>query len=1385
MRRLLKIILLTFLCTAAGLAIVLGGVYLFGGFNEKPVYAESISFSETEVVKSGPFSLTVNTSTENVNKKTLLLETSKSPNGDSIISYPKHITIGEPFHIAPILVDGAAVGGYLELYARYEGEGSNQSALATCKILIDVPVKSAELNLNQTILKPGLSIDICKANETLLTDILTLSPANSLLPYANSSSAASAIASGTLFAGQNVKNKKIFMRIESLNDSTLASFRVGEGATAVNSLTTEVTYKFENGKLVATNSISIVTSGENTGSIRLHVYICPSFDSNAESISDLDNLSTPAIHITHDISVINYTIDQMTMANDSASIFLGENTKIYLNNSSAEAGSINLGLNLISSDEKSITLDTLPKSFLNKNVYLKFADSEIGGILSRSSEAQNEVDTIYGINCSSGSDQMNAWYLNVTVNNYQKYLDYLATGEKIKITVTFFDKDGSLGETQGLIQKDFYLAPKISEVARVETTQYNITAKSGSVLSFDKDKYSIKFSSGEAPVGIAKNFDIVHYVKATAIADGKLVLNGVTIDSEFEEKTLNGENILILSNPHCAVTGSGAFKIYSQACYSDGQNLYFLGESCNTDIEVVEAIEYIDCYSYENDKPTNFTKFQFDENEKEGGKSITRYLYVTTSNEQLPKLTSFVASDKLKVSFKQVSGLADETKYNSSTLGGGLSDQNKNAIMFGNWEEVRTGGNIVGYKISYTVNEVTTVQIDDVNLQNLFEIKVFLDISPIEVTTNYKVSSGNSSSLQFEIKDKILQTTVLSLDSAGTTRDNPISLNATVDEAGQLKWTGANLSNLTYGFALEGNTPASISGYSYKFAFEDASLPNGICSFTAQEGFKGGISFASVPYKAEGYLGKFTFLCQNANSDNSIAHWNESLGRFEKIVNPTLVSKDLYFKLTGLNLVVEANSTKISGVNGKVIHVFKSSADDANYLFTLKKVDGTTQTEIISSDYRQFLTLEAVLASKEDNDKISISLAENLFTVNTDFIASSTVTFSFTCQNSTIEISSEDVQLSSISRQILGAFDVIQKASSDELLLGESKENALLAPMFDKLTSDKYLSITYGGSPISADNNPFTSYSLKFLRKSDQTADWLVLNDDGAISLRAINATGTNQTSFVVRILKNDDESVYHDFEIVIYAQSNIKNNDLTIQKSGIAERNKIVAGKNNAVTFGDGISFAAGSELANLADASKITSVTLQAEYSDDGVKNFIKTTDSTFDLNFAFYAGDLASDQVVTIKFKFALADDAGYVDISKEIYVQKNILLTLISKRKSETNPTGYEGFDYRSGDTIAVFRAETYDYLQNGSVFSTLDLSDYADSDSKTDHPHILDLQNVSVSATSELVLSARFLSPADTKSFVSASFVLKYDYNNDGLNYSQQIKFEFVIELLAL
>ena len=58
-------IFLSFISVIGAGALLIGGMYLFGGFDEEIIYADNIAFSSTEVVSSEPFAMKITTATEN------------------------------------------------------------------------------------------------------------------------------------------------------------------------------------------------------------------------------------------------------------------------------------------------------------------------------------------------------------------------------------------------------------------------------------------------------------------------------------------------------------------------------------------------------------------------------------------------------------------------------------------------------------------------------------------------------------------------------------------------------------------------------------------------------------------------------------------------------------------------------------------------------------------------------------------------------------------------------------------------------------------------------------------------------------------------------------------------------------------------------------------------------------------------------------------------------------------------------------------------------------------------------------------------------------------------------------------------------------------------
>ena len=116
MKRFLKIFGLSLAGVIVGIALLIGGAWLFGAFNEKPVKPKDIAYVETEVSTSTMTALRVTTTTEGVNRKDLQIDV--SPSG--IIKCPKKATIDEDFIIIPEKGDdGYNVGGIVTITASF------------------------------------------------------------------------------------------------------------------------------------------------------------------------------------------------------------------------------------------------------------------------------------------------------------------------------------------------------------------------------------------------------------------------------------------------------------------------------------------------------------------------------------------------------------------------------------------------------------------------------------------------------------------------------------------------------------------------------------------------------------------------------------------------------------------------------------------------------------------------------------------------------------------------------------------------------------------------------------------------------------------------------------------------------------------------------------------------------------------------------------------------------------------------------------------------------------------------------------------------------------------------------------------------------------------
>ena len=181
MKRVLKVVTICFLCVIGAFGLAIGGMYLFGGFDEKIVYADNLYFNKTEIVSAERFYFQIGTTTEGVTRKTVKLTTSLG--GERIIDFPEEVEIGKTYTVIPKKkASGENVGGNVILYAQYESGDANLSAKAQCNILIDVPVDNVEIRMQSLIAKPNQPVTVCQSGNSVST-ALNITPSNSLVPY--------------------------------------------------------------------------------------------------------------------------------------------------------------------------------------------------------------------------------------------------------------------------------------------------------------------------------------------------------------------------------------------------------------------------------------------------------------------------------------------------------------------------------------------------------------------------------------------------------------------------------------------------------------------------------------------------------------------------------------------------------------------------------------------------------------------------------------------------------------------------------------------------------------------------------------------------------------------------------------------------------------------------------------------------------------------------------------------------------------------------------------------------------------------------------------------------------------------------------------------------
>ena len=494
MKHILKVIFLTILATLGAIALFIGGMYLFGGFNNPNVYASDLTFNTSEVVSSDAFSLQVNTQTENVNMTTLTLET--LPGGEGIINYPRQVTIGQPFFISPIRDgNGYNVGGVVDLVARYNDSSSDQSVYATCKILIDVPVEDVSINFNQNEIKVTDNVLLASQGQDL-SQVINVSPSNSLIPY-DSKSSFGTLGEGSIFAPGSFIDKKIFLALINTQtgepDKNLANFVTMQNGVSSTSpiIQLEYDYNEQNNSFTIRNDIRILPS-DNLGEVVLRVYVCPSYIGQEDI--NVSNVLTSNNTVYNDIGFVitNYTVDGIRMDLSDKDVFYDEEITLFLNNPNASNGDINLGIELYNNEGREID-----EFLLRNNVYITI-ESDISDRLTRI-DGSSVVEGGLNVNYDNISANKASWGLKYYYNDFMAYYNYknLSLDEnKIKVRVDYID---STDETNNH-SISFYLIPRAREVesmsVKYPSNQSQLSYQSGEEFRLSLNDFNFIYANG-------------------------------------------------------------------------------------------------------------------------------------------------------------------------------------------------------------------------------------------------------------------------------------------------------------------------------------------------------------------------------------------------------------------------------------------------------------------------------------------------------------------------------------------------------------------------------------------------------------------------------------------------------------------------------------------------------------------------------------------------------------------------------------------------------------------------------------------------------------------------------------------------------------------------
>ena len=561
MKQVLKVILICFVCVIGAFGLAIGGMYLFGGFDEKIVYADNLSFSQTEVISSKKILLQLNTTTEGVTRKKVKLYPSSG--GKDIIEFPDYVNIGETFTVLPKINDnGTNIGGNVTLYAEYDTVDANLSAKAKCEILIDIPVEEVTINIDNLVMKPNIEQIICNEGD-LLSSTLNISPTDSLVPY---------LSKGTLKIG-NIVNKALYLELvddegNSFENSTsTVEFYVGtDKLEATGKTFIPVEYNLTANGAVFAKSIAIKPKS-NQEDFYLKAYVYSTYAEQQKNIDEQTGVQFNKYStITKDLgfTIGAYDVNGMTIKPTNQNVYLYEDTNIYLNNPNVKGNDIDLGIELSTS---SPGIEEVGKSYYLDYIYLNINNNTYRTLTNANSDLESDISTQNGlpIKYNGISTQKDEWLWKFKIDDFFAYYDYETSDKVFTATVTYKDNQNTHIRT-------FNIIPKIHEVDSLSVVyskegDTSLNVQSNKNVAVTKNNININYN---LPVGKEPTFDeLAYYISYDKNFDnGKTTVS--TIPSEKGVYKVNFSFILTEESSISTIVTSSTWGIFQNVKFSQG-----------------------------------------------------------------------------------------------------------------------------------------------------------------------------------------------------------------------------------------------------------------------------------------------------------------------------------------------------------------------------------------------------------------------------------------------------------------------------------------------------------------------------------------------------------------------------------------------------------------------------------------------------------------------------------------------------------------------------------------------------------------------------------------------------------------------------------------------